>query len=548
MDLRPYLQINRKISGHMTHFFVRMGVTPNFLTGLGLASGLAAGLAVSGGSRGALLVGALFLHLQFLLDNCDGELARLKSMHTRFGKWFDLISDVVVDQALWFGLFAASFMSPVAHTAIWFASVGSLINAGVTLRERHSGCSTSIHANRPAELKKNKLIHSFLEVLSHNGDSILVVWIFALIGDPVVFLVCGAAFINMLWIWRTVVNFSRLVSMRALKIAGQIAACALGVWILHQVLHDVSLPDLKTLLMKGGLGFLFVFLVYPVVCLFHSAGHYFLFSVEARRRMSFYSFYWVYLAGDSINKITPFVDIGGEPLKILFAYKRGLATLDESIIAAWIARVQFVITEIIYVIAGLMILWYIRPSLEMTWIALGGIAMSTGLVAGFFYAQKKGLVQFIARFASKLDGMPKAGVSELVDLTERGLRSFYTHRKRDYAVCLLWNLAGWIFFLYEVYVAFHILGVEITLAQAFIIQSLLQAATTVTFFIPASIGAQENGLAYLLTHLGFSATHGFALSIIKRLRQVAWAVVAPLGYLVAGRVRAWIVKFWAIQP
>ena len=71
-------------------------VTPNHLTTVRLAVGLAAAAAFLPGSYGWSNGAALLLVLSNFLDHADGELARLSGKSSRFGHVYDLASDAVV--------------------------------------------------------------------------------------------------------------------------------------------------------------------------------------------------------------------------------------------------------------------------------------------------------------------------------------------------------------------------------------------------------------------------------------------------------------------
>lgn len=71
-------------------------VTPNQLTTVRLAVGLASAMAFSPGTYGWTNVGALLLILSNFLDHADGELARLTGKTSRFGHIYDLTSDAAV--------------------------------------------------------------------------------------------------------------------------------------------------------------------------------------------------------------------------------------------------------------------------------------------------------------------------------------------------------------------------------------------------------------------------------------------------------------------
>ncbi len=70
--------------------------TPNHLTTVRLAVGLAAAAAFLPGTYGWVNIGALLLILSNFLDHTDGELARISGKSSRIGHIYDLTSDTVV--------------------------------------------------------------------------------------------------------------------------------------------------------------------------------------------------------------------------------------------------------------------------------------------------------------------------------------------------------------------------------------------------------------------------------------------------------------------
>jgi archaetidylinositol phosphate synthase len=70
--------------------------TPNHLTTIRLAFGLAAAAAFLPGTYGWTNIGALLLILSNFLDHTDGELARISGKTSRIGHIYDLASDAVV--------------------------------------------------------------------------------------------------------------------------------------------------------------------------------------------------------------------------------------------------------------------------------------------------------------------------------------------------------------------------------------------------------------------------------------------------------------------
>ena len=70
----------------------------------------------------------------------------------------------------------------------------------------------------------------------------------------------------------------------------------------------------------------------------------------------------------------------------------------------------------------------------------------------------------------------------------------------------------------------HFFGHDIGIGPALIIESLGQAAKAVGFAVPGAIGVQEGGYVVVCRLLGISPEMAIALSLVKRLREVALGV------------------------
>jgi len=92
--------INRRCSKVITRMVMNTGITPNHMTTVGLIIGLAASVVTamtSSSSMWLLALGGILYQLSSMLDGCDGEIARLKFMHSDTGEWYDTVSDDVIN-------------------------------------------------------------------------------------------------------------------------------------------------------------------------------------------------------------------------------------------------------------------------------------------------------------------------------------------------------------------------------------------------------------------------------------------------------------------
>ena len=210
------VRFNRTMSGVLARRLSHNSISPNTVTAAGLAMGFLGSFLISFGDARNMLFGAAALHLTFILDCADGDLARLTNRHSEFGRRFDVLCDLLVESALWSGLvFACREKFPVTELPWIYAAAiaGTVFNFLLIRRERRVGCSFHI-ADEKDEKRKNSLFFAFLESLAHNGISILFAYAAALAADPFLMLVGGAVFVNGLWLIRLAVNFRALMNLR----------------------------------------------------------------------------------------------------------------------------------------------------------------------------------------------------------------------------------------------------------------------------------------------------------------------------------------------
>ena len=94
----------RKLSMAVTRLLVDTAATPNMMTVVSVAIGLAAAPCFLSASPAWQLTGALLFLAHSILDGCDGELARLKFLETRHGAVLDFWGDNIVHFAVFSGI------------------------------------------------------------------------------------------------------------------------------------------------------------------------------------------------------------------------------------------------------------------------------------------------------------------------------------------------------------------------------------------------------------------------------------------------------------
>ena len=108
-------------------------VTPNHLTTVRLAVGLAAAAAFLPGTYGWSNLGALLLIVSNFLDHTDGELARMSGKSSRIGHVYDLTSDAVVTILLFIAIGVGVGANRTTAIEISLAVLGVIAGCAVAL-------------------------------------------------------------------------------------------------------------------------------------------------------------------------------------------------------------------------------------------------------------------------------------------------------------------------------------------------------------------------------------------------------------------------------
>ena len=146
------LPLVRHFSYPVTCLLMRTPVTPNQITALSLVFGLGAGIVCLKADYLSILIGAILFLICYVLDNCDGEIARLKNMQSRFGMRFDTFVDWLVHAV--FFVCVGWGATQVTGQVWWFwlgvaTSVGGCINYGIELYKN----KTQLHSTELPEEK-----------------------------------------------------------------------------------------------------------------------------------------------------------------------------------------------------------------------------------------------------------------------------------------------------------------------------------------------------------------------------------------------------------
>lgn len=207
--------INRILARPFTEFFIKSGLHPNQITLLSGAAGIAAVLIFCFGTKAGFILGAVFFGLFYILDNCDGEVARAKGLSTRLGSWLDTLVDYCVHVAAFggiaFGIYRTT-QNPIIPIVGITAMIGIFLSFFVVVLQKTKNYGLAIHGmpkTPKGAIKKINVFDKLIETLSV-GDFSIVVLLFALFGKMELLLWLAAFGANLFCVVLLVVNFRYL--------------------------------------------------------------------------------------------------------------------------------------------------------------------------------------------------------------------------------------------------------------------------------------------------------------------------------------------------
>ncbi len=124
----------RHLSYPASRALALLPITPNQITLTSLVAALLAAWGYMQGTYGWAVAGGLGLSLSYLLDNADGEVARLKGLQSRFGEYFDTCVDWLAHAAFFVGLGVGTVAAGGAEIWLWMgaaAAAGGSVNYGL---------------------------------------------------------------------------------------------------------------------------------------------------------------------------------------------------------------------------------------------------------------------------------------------------------------------------------------------------------------------------------------------------------------------------------
>lgn len=239
------------------------------------------------------------------------------------------------------------------------------------------------------------------------------------------------------------------------------------------------------------------------------------------------------VAGEAFNLTTPTASMGGEAVKAWLV--RPWAPLTEGLPSVIVAKTTITIGQALFVVVGLVAAHTALPSDSlivrgMEWL----LVVQVLAVGGFVVVQAGGALRGSTRWLQKLGWLSGSRVESVTQVNDE-LAHFYRREPRRLALSILFHFLAWLIGALEPWLILRWIGLPVSLAEATAIEAFSSGIRFAAFLVPGYLGALEAGHVAIFAALGLGAPAGLSFTLIRRVREAAWA---GLGFLALAPLRA----------
>ncbi|WP_345810671.1 lysylphosphatidylglycerol synthase domain-containing protein [Paraburkholderia sp. PREW-6R] len=224
---------------------------------------------------------------------------------------------------------------------------------------------------------------------------------------------------------------------------------------------------------------------------------------------------------ESVNCMLPVARIGGEVVS--FRMLRRWGVRGSTAVGSLIVDMQLtVISQLLFTMVGIGFLFAhahsgtLRVASQLAW----GVVVLAPLLVLF------ALVQHASPFERSMRALNRMTSGKLATLVgqsaqiDQSIRVIWRRRLVVLRYLFFWQPLQCFLTSLEIWIALFFLGARVTLVEAVVIESLIQAISSAAFFVPGGLGVQEGGFILIGGALGLDPSICLALAGARRIRDL----------------------------
>ena len=255
-------------------------------------------------------------------------------------------------------------------------------------------------------------------------------------------------------------------------------------------------------------------------------------------RLSLWQLFWMRWIGESVSTLVPSAAVGGDVVRARLATLHG-ASVPNAAASVLVDITLGVFVQIAFTLAGLALIVSVTGHEDFVRPTLFGALLGIVGIVGFYIVQRLGMFRFIGVVISRLANSPEwHSLVHSGQSLDEAIRALYA-RRRGVIGCCVWTAVSLVLGSGEIWIALYAIGLQATLINAFIFQSVILAIRSAMFPVPGALGVQEGGYVVVGNLLGIPGDAAFALSLIARVRELILGIPGLITWQLFEARRLW---------
>lgn len=239
----------------------------------------------------------------------------------------------------------------------------------------------------------------------------------------------------------------------------------------------------------------------------------------------------IHLSSSALNYVTPFLNLGGEPFRIM-ATKEYLG-LETSVSSTLLYNMIHILSHLIYWLISCFTVLLVIKNSEIYLIVIPLIIILSLGVLLFFMWYKNGIFLSFILLTNKIIFLKPIGKflnrkKEKLLVLDELVKDLFNNNKKAFYISLSYELLARYVSAVEFYIILFSIGYPANFLQAIYIYAASSLILNILFFVPMEAGTREAGLYAISASLGYSPGIGVYISIVNRLREFFWIIIGLL--------------------
>ncbi|HLN03665.1 MAG TPA: lysylphosphatidylglycerol synthase domain-containing protein [Bryobacteraceae bacterium] len=310
---------------------------------------------------------------------------------------------------------------------------------------------------------------------------------------------------------------------RYLRPVASVASIALFVYLLHRTGPMAVLENIRVV----GWGAVALILLSGARHVLRALGWSYCVQTNGRRPVAL-DLLGPRLIGEALSDLTPAGPLLGEPAKVVAVSH--LIPVEAGASSVVIENLIYALAAVLFMLSGLVFALVEVAALRGLWWIGGGLVIgSLACIALVGWT----LTRRILLLGRMLDFLKRLGLhwaflerhEQSVRDVEHTIYEFFLKSRRTFLAVLAIEIATNFTGVGEAYLILNVTTAHTSLFAAYLVESASRAAQLAFSFVPLGLGVQEGAAAATLQAVGYAASEGVSLAVIRKIRTLFWAAI-----------------------